>query len=555
MGKPPKTLAYRCRKVQKNHMTNVLKPPCDAGVIQATPASEAAPKTTKESHLWILLATILGSSMAFIDGTVVNVALPVLQQDLHATVADVQWVVEAYALFLAALILVGGSLGDRFGRKRIFALGIALFTLASLTCGLAPNITFLMFARAVQGIGAALLTPGSLALISASFSSAERGRAIGTWSGFTSITSALGPVVGGWLVEHGTWRWIFFLNAPLAIIVLVILFWRVPESRADQDTHHLDWPGAALATLGLGAVVYGLITSPTLGFGAPEVLLSLALGMAALIAFVFVEAHSQAPMLPLPLFRSRTFSGANLLTLFLYAATGATTFFVPFNLIRAQGYSATAAGAAFLPFILLMFILSRWSGGLVSRFGAKLPLIVGPLIASAGFLLFAVPGIGGSYWTTFFPAMVVLGLGMSIAVAPLTTAVMGAAGPDHAGIASGINNAVARTASLLAIAILGIVILAVFNGALDSHLAMLHVSPETRTLLDPERVKLAGAQVPQGVPTSLQAPLQQAITDSFVTGFRVVMIICAGLAAASALAAGALVSGKKPSEEKAKPSR
>jgi len=504
------------------------------------------PEKAQERRLWVLLATILGSSMAFIDGTVVNVALPVLQEDLHATVADVQWVVEAYALFLAALILVGGSLGDRFGRKRLFAIGIALFTLASLGCGLSPTISVLIFARAVQGIGAALLTPGSLALISASFSGAERGRAIGTWSGFTSITSALGPVLGGWLVQYGSWRLIFFLNGPLAIVVLSILIWRVPESRAQQTNHHLDWPGAVLATLGLGALVYGLITSSTVGLGSPEVLLPLGVGILALGAFLIVEARSLAPMLPLPLFRSRTFSGVNLLTLLLYAATGATTFFVPFNLIRAQGYSATAAGAAFLPFILLMFLLSRWSGGLVGRFGAKLPLVVGPLIAALGFLLFAVPGIGGSYWTTFFPAMIVLGLGMSIAVAPLTTTVMSAAGPDYAGIASGVNNAVARTASLLAVAILGIIILAVFNGALDSQLVLLHVPSATRHLLDGERVKLAGAQVPAGVSASLRVALQQAITDSFLMGFRIVMLICAGLAGASAVAAGILVSGKTP---------
>lgn len=522
-------------------MVNITKPPCDDGVIQGG-AALVAPARAVHVGPWVLAATILGSSMAFIDGTVVNVALPVLQVQLHATAADAQWVVEAYALFLSALILVGGSLGDRLGRRRIFTIGVALFTVASVVCGLAPTIQFLIFARAVQGIGGALLTPGSLAIISATFDGAARGRAIGTWSGFTSITSALGPVLGGGLVQYASWRWVFFINVPLAAAVLGITLWRVPESRdARIAGQHLDWIGALLATLGLGAIVFGLIESSTLGLGSPLVLLALVVGVAALIAFAVVEERSPAPIMSLGLFRSRTFSGANLLTLLLYAATGAVTFFVPFDLIRAQGYSATAAGAAFLPFILLMFLLSRWSGGLVGRYGAKLPLVIGPLIAAIGFALFAVPGIGGSYWTTFFPAVVVLGLGMAIAVAPLTTAVMGAAGQDKAGQASGINNAVARTASLLAIAVLGIVILAVFNGALDSAIAPLHLSAQTHLLLDAQRANLAGAQAPAG---PQQAAIQQAIATSFVAGFRVVMLICAALAVASSVSAGVLVEGE-----------
>lgn len=492
---------------------------------------------------WVLVATILGSSMAFIDGTVVNVALPVLQVELHASAANAQWVVEAYALFLAALILVGGSLGDRLGRRRIFAIGVGVFTLASVACGFAPNIQTLIFARAVQGIGGALLTPGSLALISASFSNETRGRAIGTWSGFTSITAAFGPVLGGWLVEHASWRWVFFLNVPLAIAVLTVTLWRVPESRDVHASKHLDTSGALLATVGLGALVFGLIEWPALGPGSPLVILALLAGVGALVGFVLVERRSAEPMMPLDLFRSRTFSGANLLTLLLYAATGALTYFVPFNLIRVQGYSATAAGSAFLPFILLLFLLSRWAGGLVGRYGSKLPLVVGPVIAAVGFALFAVPGIGGSYWTNFFPAIVVLGIGMSIAVAPLTTTVMGAAGQDRAGVASGINNAVARVASLLSIAVLGIIVAAVFNSALDNYLVTLHVAPGVRHLLDAQRANLAGAQVPASVPEPLRSALQRAIAESFLLGFRITMLICAGLALASAVAAGMLVEG------------
>src|SRR5579859_2290325 len=300
-------------------MANILKPPCDDGVIDCAPQ----PSQTAKRNIgpWVLAATILGSSMAFIDGTVVNVALPVLQRDLRATVADVQWVVEAYSLFLAALILVGGSLGDHYGRRRIYATGIALFTLASLACGLAPTITFLIIARAVQGIGGALLVPGSLAIIGAFFSSEQRGRAIGTWSGFTSITSALGPLLGGWLVQFASWRWVFYINLPIAAIVLLILFWRVPESESEEDQRRsLDWWGAILATLGLGGIVYGLTEANNVGFSDPLVLIALAVGIVALVVFVIMQARIASPMLPLSLFRSPTFTGANLLTLLLYAA-------------------------------------------------------------------------------------------------------------------------------------------------------------------------------------------------------------------------------------------
>ncbi|HLZ25311.1 MAG TPA: MFS transporter [Ktedonobacterales bacterium] len=496
----------------------------------------------RQTGPWVLAATILGSSMVFIDGTVVNVALPVLQQELHATVAGVQWVVEAYALFLAALILVGGSLGDRFGRRRVFTVGVALFTVASVACGLAPGIVTLIIARAVQGVGGALLTPGSLAIISASFSADQRGRAIGTWSGFTSITTALGPVLGGWLVQAASWRWVFFINVPLAVAVLAITLTHVPESR-DETAQRLDWPGALLATLGLGALVFGLITSSARSLGDPLVLATILLGVALLAAFVLVERRSAAPMMPLPVFQSRTFSGANLLTLLLYAALSAATFFFPFNLIQVQGYPPAAAGAAFLPFILLMFLLSRWSGGLVARYGAKLPLVIGPLIAAAGLALFAVPGIGGNYWLTFFPAVVVLGLGMAVTVAPLTTAVMGAVSQQHAGIASGINNAVSRTAGLLSIAVFGIVILAAFNLALDSHLAALHLAPAVRHALDAQRTQLAAARIPASVTGPARVALQRALGESYVAGFRTVMLACAVLAVASSACAAALVEG------------
>jgi EmrB/QacA subfamily drug resistance transporter len=484
--------------------------------------------------------------MAFIDGTVVNVALPVLQTDLGASVSQVQWVVEAYALFLSALLLVGGALGDRYGRRAIYVIGIVLFAVASMWCGLAPDASQLIVARAAQGIGGALLVPGSLAIISATFPKEERGRAIGTWSGFSAITAAVGPVLGGFLVEQASWRWVFFINVPLAVAVLGLIFWKMPESRNESASGRLDWAGAFLATIGLGGLVYGLIESSNLGWDSPVVLTALAVGLLALVLFIVVEARSREPMVPLNLFQSRTFSGANLLTLFLYGALSAATFFLPFNLIQVQGYSPTAAGAALLPFVLLLFVLSRWAGGLINNFGSKLPLVVGPAIAGIAFALFALPGTGGSYWTTYFPGAVVLGLGFAITVAPLTTTVMGAVDVSHSGVASGINNAVSRTAGLVAIAVLGIVMLGVFNSSLDSRLGALEVSPQVRQALDSQRNKLAAAEIPAGVDAQTGSKLKVALDESFLDGFRLVMLINAGLALASALAAALMVEGKAP---------
>jgi len=528
-------------------MVAIARTPCDEGVIAGTAARGDVPCPPAAGR-WVLAATILGSSLAFIDGSVVNVALPTIQADLNATRAEVQWVVQASALFLAALILVGGALGDRLGRKRVFAVGVALFTIASVGSALAPSIGPLIACRGVQGIGGALLVPGSLALISASFADqAERGRAIGTWSAFTAITSALGPVTGGWLVENASWRLIFLLSLPLAAVVLAITFWRVPESRdpdAQGGLRGVDWWGALLATIGLGGLVYGFTEAPNRGWSNPLVLASLLLGLAALAGFLVVEARGRAPMMPLRLFRSRTFTGANGLTFLLYAALGGALFFVPFNLIQVQGYGPTAAGAALLPMILIMFVLSRWAGGLIGRFGAKPPLVVGPAVAAAGFALFARPGVGGGYWTTYFPAVAVLGLGMAVTVAPLTTAVMGAVEARHAGVASGINNAVSRAAGVLAIALFGIVAAAVFAASLTGRLEALDLPPAAVAAVEAQRDRLADAAPPAGLAPEQAAAAESAIGAAFVDGFRWVMLLSAGLALASAIIAALLIEGK-----------
>jgi EmrB/QacA subfamily drug resistance transporter len=486
-----------------------------------------------------LIATILASSMAFIDGTVVNVALPALQTALRASVTDIQWVVESYALMLASLLLLGGSLGDVYGRRRIFLFGVLLFAIGSSWCGLASSITSLIVARGLQGIGAAFLIPGSLAIISASYTEDERGRAIGTWSGFTAITAAIGPVMGGWLVENASWRWVFFINLPLAAIVIVLSMWRVQESHNEAASRSLDWRGSALATFGLGAITYALIDGSATTSGREVAVWGLGLaGVGALLAFVIVESRSPAPMVSLHLFRSKDFSGANLLTFLLYAPLGGILFFFPLDLIQVQHYSATQAGAALLPLILLIFVLSRWSGGLVARYGARLPLTIGPLVAASGFALFLRPGVGGAYWNTFFPAVVVLGIGMAISVAPLTTAVMESVPSREVGVASGVNNAVSRIAGLLAIAVFGLVLSAGFNRTLSRSLAKMQLSPSVRQSAETQRSKLAGAQISDLL-------VKHAIEEAFVSGYREVIWISVGLALLSALSAQMIQSRKR----------
>jgi len=400
-------------------------------------------------------AAVLGSSLTFIDGTVVNVALPVLRRELGASSGQAQWVIESYMLFLASLILVGGALGDLWGRRRAFVTGTVMFAAASAWCAAAASAGQLIVARGVQGLGAALLVPGSLALISASFAKERRGRAIGTWAAWTSITAGVGPLLGGWLVERLSWRLIFLINLPIAALVLLITWWRVPES-CDERAARIDWKGALLATAALFGLVWGLIEGGRAGFTEGPVVASLALGALLLGLFVWTERRVAHPMLPLRLFRSRTFAGANLLTLFLYCALSAIMFVLPFHLIERQGYSVVEAAASLLPFVIVMFALSRWSGGLMDRFGPRLPLTLGPMIAAAGCALFRLAVHPGPYWTRVFPAVLTVSLGMAVSVAPLTTAVMTSVEERQAGLASGINNAVSRLATLLAVALAGL---------------------------------------------------------------------------------------------------
>lgn len=515
-------------------MSSAVRYPCDATL---APAPSAVAPSTQASGPWILAATVLGSSMAFIDGTVVNVALPNLQAALHATLSQMQWVVESYALLLAALLLVGGAMGDLYGRRFIFCLGVLIFAVASAWCGLAHGIRQLIVARAVQGVGGALLVPGSLAIISAAFPQEQRGKAIGTWSAFTGITAAVGPVLGGWIVQHLSWRWVFFINLPIAAAVLVISYSQVPESRDVSRARHLDVLGALLITFGLGALVYGLIESSNYGWRHPLVWGSLVAALLAIAAFLRVEARCKYPLTPLKLFRSRDFAGANLLTLFLYTALGTVLFFLPFNLIQIQGYTPTQAGAANLPFILIMFFLSTWAGGLTPRYGARPPLVAGALLATLGFTLFARPGLGGSYWTTFFPPMVALGLGMAFVVAPLTTTVMDSVGESQAGTASGINNSVSRIASVLAVAVFGAILVQLFDASLQKNLAATVVPAAERQEIYQQRNRLAQIQVPGGLDQKQSEQARRAIDESFLAAFRGVALLSALLSAAGALVA------------------
>ncbi len=492
--------------------------------------------TAKATGRWILVAATAASCMAFIDGSVLNVALPALQRDLGASGADLLWVLNGYLLVLAALILEGGALGDRLGRKRVSMAGVGLFAAASLACALAPGPAWLIAARVVQGVGGALLIPGSLALISAGFPADQRGQAIGTWSTATTLVSLGGPALGGWLADAGWWRGIFLLNLPLAAVALLVLWRKVPETR-DPAAAPLDGAGAVLAALGLAGLTFGLLTAPARGWASPLAWGPLAGGAGALALFVGVEARSPHPMLPLGLFRSRTFSGANLLTLLLYGALTAAMLFLSLNLVQVQGYSQLQAGLAFTPLAGLIALLSRPAGRWADRHGPRPLLTAGPLAVAAGFgwLSFVGQTAGpAAYWTAFLPGMVLFGLGMAFTVVPLTTAVMTAVADHYAGTASGVNNAVSRAAGVLAIAVLGAFALTHFAGQLRQRTAPLHLSPVARRALGREAGQLGAAAVPAAVPAAQRPAVQAAVRESFGHTCQRVLWLCAGLAGLSA---------------------
>jgi len=485
---------------------------------------------------FVLAAAILGSGMGLLDATAVNVILPLVQRDLRSNAQFVQWVVEGYALFLSALILVGGALGDVYGRRRMFVAGTAIFAAASVACAIAQSMEQLVIARCVQGIGAALMVPESLALISAEFEPETRGKAIGTWAAFSAISGAVGPVLGGAIAQGFSWRWVFLLNAPVAVVVIFLSVRCVRESRDESAGKHIDVAGAALATLALGALTYALIQLQA-GFGDRVALVIGAASPILLALFIVYEARAHAPMLPLRFFESRDFSAANAYTFLLYAGLGGSLFFVPFDLINVQHYTPVEAGAAMLPMTTIIFLFSRYSGALQNRFGASAMLTAGALVASAGFGLFALAGEGRSYWASFFPASVVLGTGGALFVAPLTTTVMNSLETAHAGVASGVNNAIARAAALVAVAALGLVLSSVFYRSYDARAGRLSLAPASRQSLERDRSRLLTGYEPANLAARDLPRVRLAVDSSFVGGFAWVMGVSAGLALAAALIA------------------
>lgn len=518
-------------------------------------AAQPTPGQIDATGRWVLFATISASSMAFIGQAALSLALPAIQVELKASGADLLWITNAFQLLLGALILVGGALGDQFGRKRIYMIGIVIFAGASLACGLAPNTQILIGARAIQGIGGALMIPGSLAIISAYFDNKTRGQAIGTWASFTTMTSVAGPMLGGIFADLGLWRLVFFINLPLAAAALWALVNHVPESRDEEAPPSLDYVGAVLVTLGLAGIVYGITEigrSGSAGMSNPFLVVSLVGGVMALVAFVFNEARSDHPLMSLSLFRSRTFTGANILTLLVYGALGGALFFLPLNLVQVQGYGATVAGLAQLPFSVLLIVMSPWAGGLVDRYGPRLPLVIGPIIVGVAYIVLALPGVTAGpadYWLTYFPAFMLFGFGMGIVVAPLTTSVMGSVPQHSAGVASGINNAISRASGSLALAVLGGIALISFTGALNTRVADLNIPAEAQAALEENAGDLAAVPIPESLSEEQAATVQQAVNASFIDTFRLTMFIAAGLCFLSSVLSAVMIDKRLEPEE------
>ena len=487
---------------------------------------------------WVMVSAILATSMGFIDGTALNVVLPSLQKSLQASGADLFWVLNAYLLMLASLILIGGSMGDRLGRKKVFMAGIFIFICGSAACGFAPNVLYLVVFRLIQGIGGALMIPGSLSMISSSINQQERGKAIGTWSAFTTVVTMGGPVLGGALADSGLWRYIFFINVPIGIIALIMLWLKVKESKDEDNKQSLDFPGAITIALGLALVTFGFLRMPAVGFGNWQVCLALAAGVLFLIAFIIIEAKSKYPMMPLKLFANATFSGTNLLTFFLYAGMGAGMLFMSLNLVQIQGYTQLQSGLTFLPFTVMMVSVARFAGALADKHGPRLFLIFGPAAAGVGLLIlsFVKQTSGpGEYWTTFFPGIIVFGLGISFTVSPLTAAVMGSVNDHFSGTASGINNAMSRIANVFATAIFGALSVLFFTGALQQQVKTIKLNPKQKQEVMAQAADLGNAKAPKGIADS--KILEQAYHRSFIKAYADILRIASGLGFLGALMA------------------
>lgn len=487
---------------------------------------------------WIMVSAILASAMAFIDGTALNVVLPALQKSLNATGSDLFWLLNAYLLMLASLILVGGSLGDKLGRKKIFMLGIFIFILGSAACGFAPTVFLLIMFRIIQGIGGALMIPGSLSLISSSIKENERGKAIGTWSAITTVVTMGGPILGGTLADAGLWRYIFFINVPIGVVALVILVFKVKESRNEDADKAIDIAGAVAIALSLALLTFGFLRIPALGFKSPQVYLTLLGGIILLIAFLLIEKKSKHPMMPLYLFSNPIFTGVNLLTFFLYAGLGTGMLFLSLNLVQVQGYSQLQSGLTFLPFTILMITIARFAGTLADKYGPRLLLIIGPATAGAGLLLLSFIKLTSGpaeYWTTFFPGIIVFGLGMSFTVAPLTATLMTSVSDHLSGTASGVNNALTRISNVFANAIFGALAVLLFAGALQDQLRSIPLDTKVKQSVVREAANVGNAKVPTQVDLKYKKEVSTGYRESFIYAYGSIMKISAGLGFLGAL--------------------
>ena len=490
---------------------------------------------------FILAATILGAGMVSLDGTIVMVALPQIQKDLNTSVGGLQWLIDIYILFLTVPILVAGSLSDRYGRRRLFNLGLIGFMVASVACGAAATLNQLIIARIFQGISGAVMLPGSLAILNASFPAEVRGRTVGIWSAFTPLATAIGPLLGGWLVDNVSWRAAFYINLPLGLITLLLSLRFVPESKSENIPEQQDWWGALLITLGLGGLIFGLIEGPKRGWADPMVWISMAASLGFLFAFAVVEVKSKHPMIPFSLFKDQAFSGVTVVTFMLYFAMSGVFFFLTLNLQQIQEFSATRTGLAFMPIIVPLFLMSRWVGNFVDKMGPRWPMIVGPVVIAAGFFLYLIPGAEANYWLTFFPATTIFGVGLGITVAPLTTVALSAAPIHLSGLASGVNNAVARVAMMLAVAMLGFLMVIQFGIALAKQTQHLALAEADQKLLQEEALKLGGAEAPVHLSADIMTGVESAIRNAFVDAFRVMMGLCGLLALLSAMVSAATI--------------